>query len=191
MCGRGGTSVPGVADDEARTWFSPTLRSASVSGTAAAMRRPANPLATCGMIAALVAVSACIANVGDGTVRIEPLGGDLAALGRDEFHRACAPCHGVDGRGGGPVAVALRTPPPDLTTLALRNGGRFPHQHLLAVLTEEVAVPAHGSREMPVWSARFGPSDTGAAAAASLYVRRWLEALASYVESLQRRDSAS
>ena len=43
--------------------------------------------------------------------------------GRDSFDRYCASCHGADGRGGGPVASALRTRPTDLTTLARRNGG--------------------------------------------------------------------
>lgn len=155
------------------------------------MRRRAIRLATGGMFVAFVALSACVANVDDGRARIEPLARDLTALGREEFHRACAPCHGADARGGGPVAAALRTPPPDLTTLTLRNGGTFPRQRLLAVLTEEVVVPAHGSREMPVWSARFAPADTGATAAAALYVRRWIEAITSYIASLQRHDTAS
>jgi len=34
--------------------------------------------------------------------------------GRDSFDRYCAACHGVDGRGTGPVASALRTRPADL-----------------------------------------------------------------------------
>jgi len=30
----------------------------------------------------------------------------------------CALCHGPDGKGGGPLAIAKNLPPPDLTTLA-------------------------------------------------------------------------
>lgn len=46
--------------------------------------------------------------------------------GRDLFEFYCASCHGRDGRGGGPVVPALRVVPPDLTTIATRNGGTFP-----------------------------------------------------------------
>ena len=38
---------------------------------------------------------------------------------------------------------------------------------------------------VPVWSERFGPP-SGATAAATLYARRRLEMLASYIASLQR-----
>src|SRR6186997_2926705 len=52
--------------------------------------------------------------------------------GRDSFDRYCASCHGVDGRGGGPVASVLKTRPPDLTTLARREGGTFPRERVAA-----------------------------------------------------------
>jgi cytochrome c553 len=34
--------------------------------------------------------------------------------GRDLFEFYCASCHGRDGKGSGPVAPALKTPPPHL-----------------------------------------------------------------------------
>jgi mono/diheme cytochrome c family protein len=105
--------------------------------------------------------------------------------GREGYLRACASCHGVQGRGDGPVASALRGPPPDLTTLSSRYGGAFPRDVVVAVVTGEREVPAHGTRLMPVWNERFG-SSSGAAAVAALYTRRRLESLADYVESLQR-----
>jgi mono/diheme cytochrome c family protein len=117
----------------------------------------------------------------------------LTISGRDEFLRACASCHGVDGRGHGPVAAELRVAPPDLTTLAARAGGRFPRAHVIGVLSGEVALPAHGTREMPVWSTRFAPSDVGASGAtavASIYTGRWLDALASYLETIQANARA-
>jgi mono/diheme cytochrome c family protein len=72
--------------------------------------------------------------------------------GRDSFDRFCASCHGVDGRGGGPVASALRTRPPDLTTLARREGGTFPRERVAAFVegTDRVSL-THGSSDMPVW----------------------------------------
>ena len=42
-------------------------------------------------------------------------------VGKDSFEAYCAACHGVDARGSGPVASALKRTPPDLTILASRN----------------------------------------------------------------------
>ena len=39
----------------------------------------------------------------------------LVEVGGRAFATHCASCHGTDGRGAGPVAAALRTPPADLT----------------------------------------------------------------------------
>src|ERR1035437_3577167 len=46
--------------------------------------------------------------------------------GPDLFRAHCAACHGSDGKGGGPVAPALKAKVPDLTVLAKNNGGKFP-----------------------------------------------------------------
>ena len=46
--------------------------------------------------------------------------------GKDLFRAYCASCHGMDAKGNGPVAPALKAPVPDLTTLAKRNRGVFP-----------------------------------------------------------------
>jgi len=107
------------------------------------------------------------------------------AEAREAYVRACAPCHGADGRGNGTVAPAPAVRPTDLTRLAAAHGGVFPREHVIAVIAGEEPIDAHGTREMPVWRQRFGPP-SGATAAASLLARRRLELLASYVESLQR-----
>lgn len=113
------------------------------------------------------------------------------AEARESFQRACAPCHGTDARGGGPVARALAVPPPDLTGLAARSGGQFPRELVIDVVAGEREVAAHGTRQMPVWSQRFGPPEYGAPAVASLYARRRLELLADYLASLQADGAAS
>ena len=41
--------------------------------------------------------------------------------GRDLFESYCATCHGRDGKGAGPVAGALKTPPADLTALGMEE----------------------------------------------------------------------
>jgi len=68
----------------------------------------------------------------------------------------CAVCHGKDGKGGGPMAKSLRVTPPDLTRIAMRNGGKFPMARIQRIISGEEALPAgHGTREMPVWGPVF------------------------------------
>ena len=75
--------------------------------------------------------------------------------GAQMFKEYCAVCHGPAGKGDGPVATALKVPPPDLTTLAQRHDGKFPDDYVSNVLKNGVQNPAHGSGEMPVWGPIF------------------------------------
>lgn len=75
--------------------------------------------------------------------------------GPDLYHAHCAPCHGADGRGNGPVAPALKDSPTDLTTIAQRNGGVFPVAHVRSIIAGTDVMIAHGSREMPIWGEIF------------------------------------
>jgi mono/diheme cytochrome c family protein len=76
--------------------------------------------------------------------------------GKSLFGAYCASCHGLDGKGKGPVAPALREHVPDLTTLAFRRGGKFPAAELeKMILGAGDPRAAHGSREMPVWGPLF------------------------------------
>ncbi len=104
--------------------------------------------------------------------------------GRDLFTFYCASCHGVDGMGRGPVASALKTPPPDLTTLAQRGGDTFPAERVESFVTgkSERSTGAHGSKDMPVWGPIFRALDANDA----LNARR-LANIVGYVESLQVR----
>ncbi|HWP67179.1 MAG TPA: c-type cytochrome [Candidatus Limnocylindria bacterium] len=113
--------------------------------------------------------------------------GEMPESARRELYvRLCASCHGRDGRGDGPAAAELRVPPADLTMLARRTGGTFPRERVVAVLSGERAVRAHGTTEMPIWGQRLTPGDSAAAAAGQLEQARLITALADYVESLQR-----
>ncbi|MCG2626947.1 cytochrome c [Bradyrhizobium sp. WYCCWR 13023] len=78
-------------------------------------------------------------------------------IGKGEFQSSCASCHGVDARGKGPVSAQLRVPPADLTMLAKNNNGVFPTDALYQAIDGTKTVPAHGTREMPVWGERFNP----------------------------------
>lgn len=72
------------------------------------------------------------------------------------FRDHCAACHGIDGKGHGPTAAALKSPVPDLTLISQKNHGKFPHDGVRNAI-EGIVPPtrAHGTREMPVWGPIF------------------------------------
>jgi mono/diheme cytochrome c family protein len=78
-------------------------------------------------------------------------------VGKSEYQSSCASCHGADGKGNGPLRAQLKVPPSDLTVLARNNNGTFPATALYETIDGSKAVPAHGSREMPIWGERFNP----------------------------------
>ena len=75
--------------------------------------------------------------------------------GQIVFERHCAACHGLDGKGGGPLASMLTVKPTDLTQLAQRSGGRFDENAVMSAIDGRRAVEAHGPRDMPVWGSAF------------------------------------
>lgn len=88
-----------------------------------------------------------------------PVTRTLPVDGKAMYVNYCAPCHGVDGKGNGPVAPALRQQPMNLTGLSRANGGKFPSMHIDAVLEGGSTIPSHGTREMPVWGPIFATMD--------------------------------
>jgi hypothetical protein len=58
--------------------------------------------------------------------------------------RSCASCHGVDGKGNGPVAKTLKQPPADLTKLSENNKGVFPISRVYGVIDGRIQVIVHG-----------------------------------------------
>jgi mono/diheme cytochrome c family protein len=96
----------------------------------------------------------------------------------------CTGCHGVHGRGNGPVAPALRVRPPDLTRLAQRNGGVFPYEHVASVLQYGAGHPAHASAEMPIWADMFRTLSAPSQIDGEVHLR--ISHLASYLKDIQR-----
>ncbi|NNU78850.1 c-type cytochrome [Halovulum dunhuangense] len=103
---------------------------------------------------------------------------------RRYYAENCAACHGPSGRGDGPLAAGLETPPADLTTIARRNGGAFDFAHVMGVI-DGYKSP---ERDMP----RFGnllaeaetiPFDTGDGILTPTPIP--LLALARYIEAMQ------
>lgn len=78
-------------------------------------------------------------------------------IGKAEFQRSCASCHGVDAKGKGPISELLKIPPPDLTILVRNNNGVFPANAVYAIIDGTKTVGTHGPREMPIWGERFNP----------------------------------
>lgn len=113
-------------------------------------------------------------------------------VGKYEYDGSCAVCHGLTGRGDGPVKSQLVMTVPDLTQLAKNNNGVFPFDRVYQVIDGRQEVKAHGPREMPVWGRHFNmqssiyfenypPQDTGSAA------RSRILALTEYLYRLQSR----
>jgi mono/diheme cytochrome c family protein len=84
-----------------------------------------------------------------------PFGTDRFITGSIEFRTSCASCHGIDGRGNGPVSKFLTPKPSDLTLLTKRNGGEYPFLEVFKMIDGREEVAAHGDREMPVWGNRY------------------------------------
>lgn len=85
--------------------------------------------------------------------------GGQVTSGALEFRRYCAQCHGVSGKGDGPVAEALKERPKDLTVLSKNNGGNFPYKHVYNTITGAETIAAHGTREMPIWGLVFSQTN--------------------------------
>ena len=117
----------------------------------------------------------------DKPVPIPPPG---LASGKQTYVEHCTACHGPDGRGTGPAAPVLKIPPPDLTTLAQRYGGKFPEDYVADVVRFGKPFSAHGAPDMPIWGPIFAIKEHGNEVA----VRRLIKNLCDYLASIQQRE---
>jgi mono/diheme cytochrome c family protein len=102
--------------------------------------------------------------------------------GKDLYAAYCASCHGKTGKGDGPAVVALKAPPPDLTLIAKRNGGKFAWAAVEQAISGADRALAHGTPDMPIW----GPIFFSMGHDTALETMR-LKNLTSYLESMQQK----
>lgn len=82
--------------------------------------------------------------------------GDLPQpTGAQLYAEFCASCHGLKGRGDGPVAASAQAAVPDLVGLARRHGGKFPTEEVHRFVDGRSVPRAHGTVQMPVWGREF------------------------------------
>jgi mono/diheme cytochrome c family protein len=135
------------------------------------------------LLALAVAMMGMFAIAQQKEIKHVPLKDTSAASGKQMYETYCAVCHGKDGKGNGPAAEALKVPPTDLTTLAQKNGGKYPSTHVSATIQGDQAVAAHGSKEMPVWGNLFWHISQGHSAEVQLRIAN----LNKYIEDMQAK----
>lgn len=109
--------------------------------------------------------------------------------GRQIYLQNCVACHGLTGRGDGPLARTLTTPPTNLRLLSDLYGNPLPEDRVARVIDGRAEVKAHGPRDMPVWGERFYSETPGG----ERHVKARIAALVAYLQSIQsgiRRASA-
>src|SRR5947208_1359608 len=81
----------------------------------------------------IVGVATTVAFAADQAPKVKAVPVKLSGSidGAELFREHCAVCHGIDAKGNGPAAAALKKHPADLTQISRKNGGKFPE---LAVL---------------------------------------------------------
>jgi mono/diheme cytochrome c family protein len=116
-------------------------------------------------------------------VKHVPITNTPSNSGKDMYNNYCAVCHGKDGKGAGPAASAMKTPPTDLTVLAKNAGGKYPASHVAAVIRGQATTAAHGSQDMPVWGPLFSSISQGHEG----QVQQRITNLVNYVDTLQAK----
>jgi mono/diheme cytochrome c family protein len=131
----------------------------------------------------LIAVVTLVVSAGAAGAQTKIVKGPIkptpASDAKKMFDTYCAVCHGKEGKGNGPAAASLTKVPADLTRITARNGGTFPEVKIRRYIEGLDEVPAHGTRDMPMWGDLFKSLNRDTAA-----IR--VEALAEYLKTMQQ-----
>jgi len=169
VLGHIGSAVPGTT----RSW------SSNLRGFA--MQRFPNFASAIGLAFALELLAAM-----PGATAAEDAGQFENAIGGDEYRISCSSCHGLAGKGDGPVAEFLKVKPADLTQISKKNGGVYPVVDIAKVIDGRTATRAHGN-EMPVWGNRYSAESTNSYGPffGEMVLRARILGLVFYLESVQ------
>ena len=106
--------------------------------------------------------------------------------GQDQFRTYCASCHGERAKGDGTVGAIFKKKPPDLTQLAIRNGGTFDAEMVYRSIDGRKPVSGHGGADMPVWGDAFSKAAEGSSPGA---VKDRIGAVVRWLERIQQKPS--
>ena len=149
--------------------------------------------ASIGLAAMLLAVISGIALMGQAggagqkatkTLKEVPIRYSNPESGAQMWKDYCAACHGMSGAGNGPAVEILKSPPKDLSLMAKQNNGKFPAEHVAAVLRFGSSGHEHGTSDMPLWGPLFRSQD---APNETLRAELRIHSLTEYVKSLQQK----
>jgi mono/diheme cytochrome c family protein len=104
------------------------------------------------------------------------------ASGEEMYVTYCAECHGLDGKGALYLSKG-QTPATNLTTLAKKNGGRFPYGLVRDSIRGDTHSRVFGAEGMPPWGILFqyvGGGDR-------LEVEARINKLTDYLRTLQQK----
>ena len=113
--------------------------------------------------------------------------GQTFDAGKDDYNSHCAACHGSSGAGEGPYARFLNVTIPNLTTLSKRNGGVFPYSQVYETIDGRLVLPAHGTRNMPIWGQEFSYKKRPLNPDSEVFVRAKINELVLYIHRLQAK----
>ena len=105
--------------------------------------------------------------------------------GGEMYQQLCSSCHGVSGRGDGPVASLIKIGVPDLTRIAHREGGEFPTEDVRRTIDGRWDRRAHGARDMPVWGWQLYDASSSNDAEERAVVDSMIDRLVGYLRSIQ------
>src|SRR6266567_672225 len=130
-----------------------------------------------------VLISGYLAGQTSPQIKKTPVQKTSPASGLEMYTQYCASCHGKDGKGKGPAAVALKTAPTDLTALTAKDKGSFPDFRIAQVIEGSDNLAAHGSQEMPIWGQIFHQMDGSSPDTSKLRIAN----LVSHIKTLQAK----
>jgi len=127
------------------------------------------------LLAALLLLAACAT----------PERSNEQLTGVELYERLCSSCHGPGAHGDGPVSSLIKTGVPDLTRLALHEGGEFPADDVRRTIDGRWDRRAHGARDMPVWGWQLYDSSNPTDEQERAIVDSMIGRLVEYLRSIQ------